>query len=127
MISVTPIYASLIALLYVVLSANVIVRRGRRRISMGHGGDDDLMRAMRAHGNCAEYAPFALLLLLMAEWQGAGHWYLHLLGLSLLIGRVLHAYGFGRADPILILRQIGMVLTFATILLAALTNLVLAL
>ncbi|MFA3918056.1 MAPEG family protein [Ruegeria hyattellae] len=127
MIFITPIYASLIAILFVALSANVIVGRRRQRISMGHGGHDDLMKAMRAHGNCAEYAPFALLLLLMAEWQGAAHWYLHLLGLSLLVGRVLHAYGFGRARPILILRQIGMLLTFAAILLAALTNLALAL
>ncbi|WP_372573739.1 MAPEG family protein [Ruegeria jejuensis] len=127
MISVTPIYASLIAVLFVALSVNVIVRRGRQRVSMGHGGDDDLMKAMRAQGNCAEYAPFALLLLLIAELQGAAHWYLHLLGLLLLLGRVLHAYGFGRADPILLLRQIGILLTFTSILLAALTNLTLAL
>ncbi|MCL6285366.1 MAPEG family protein [Ruegeria sp. 2012CJ41-6] len=127
MISVTPIYASLIALLFVVLSARVIMRRRSKLVAMGDGGDKDLLRAMRAHANCAEYAPFALLLLVMAEWQGAAHWYLHLLGLTLLVGRILHAYGFGRADPILILRQTGMLMTFAVILLAALSNLGLAL
>ncbi|WP_298933242.1 MAPEG family protein [uncultured Ruegeria sp.] len=127
MLAITPIYAALIALLFVALSANVISQRRSGRISVGDGGSKDMIKAMRTHSNCAEYAPFALLLIAMVELQGAGALLLNLLGLSLLGGRVLHAYGFGRTPQVIILRQIGMLLTFAAILVAALANLVLAL
>ncbi|MTI01748.1 MAPEG family protein [Roseibium sp. RKSG952] len=127
MLAITPIYAALIAILYVALSANVILHRRSGKISVGDGGDKAMIKAMRTHANCAEYAPFALLLIAMAELQGAGWLILNLLGLMLLAGRLLHAYGFGRSSQIVILRQVGMLLTFAAILIAALANLFLAL
>lgn len=126
MLTVTPIYAALIAILFIALSVNVIKARRHGKISVGDGGDKIMLKAMRTQANCAEYAPFALLLIAMVELQGAGALLLNLLGLALLAGRVLHAYGFGRKPQIVILRQIGMLLTFAAILIAAVANLVLA-
>ncbi|WP_298846902.1 MAPEG family protein [uncultured Ruegeria sp.] len=127
MLAITPIYAALIALLYVTLSVKVILQRRSDRISVGDGGSKMMIKAMRTHSNCAEYAPIALLLIAMVELQGAGGLTLHVLGLTLLAGRLLHAYGFGRTPQIVILRQIGMGLTFTAILVAAIANLVLAL
>ncbi|EEE37728.1 membrane protein [Rhodobacteraceae bacterium KLH11] len=127
MLSVTPIYAALLALLYVVLSVRVILQRRQDKISYGDGGSSDMLKAIRTHSNFVEYAPFALLLIAMAELQGAGHLILNLLGLGLLSGRLLHAYGFGRTPQIVVLRQLGMVLTFGTLLVAALANLMMAL
>ncbi len=127
MLIITPIYAALIAILFVGLSANVIRHRRNGKISVGDGGDRAMLKAMRAQANCAEYAPFALLLIAIVELQGAGAVILNLLGLALLAGRVLHAYGFGRTPQIMKLRQAGMLLTFAAILLAAGANLLLAL
>ncbi len=127
MLSITPIYTALLAILYVVLSARVIGQRRSDKISYGDGGNTDMLKAMRTHSNFAEYAPLALLLIAMVELQGAGGWLVNLLGMSILAGRVLHAYGFGKTPQIVILRQIGMVLTFASILVAAIANLVLAL
>ncbi|MEW2917671.1 MAPEG family protein [Ruegeria sp. ANG10] len=127
MLSVTPIYAALLAVLYVVLSAKVISQRRSDKISYGDGGNTAMLKVMRTHSNFVEYTPFALLLIAMVELQGAGGLLLNLLGLALLIGRVLHAYGFGRSPQIVILRQIGMLLTFTAILVAAIANLVLAL
>ena len=126
MLSITPIYAALLAILYVVLSFRVIGQRRSDKISYGDGGSSDMLKAIRTHSNFVEYAPFALLLIAMAELQGTGGLLLNLLGLSLLAGRVLHAYGFGRSPQIVILRQIGMLLTFAAILIAALVNLFMA-
>ncbi|WP_420584527.1 MAPEG family protein [Ruegeria sp.] len=126
MLSITPIYAALLAILYVVLSFRVIGQRRSDKISYGDGGSPDMLKAIRTHSNFVEYTPFALLLIVMAELQGAGGLLLNLLGLSLLAGRVLHAYGFGRSPQIVILRQIGMLLTFAAILIAALANLFMA-
>ena len=126
MLTITPIYAALIAFLYVALSVNVIRQRRAGKISVGDHGDKAMIKAMRTHANCAEYAPFALLLIAMVELQDAGDWLVNLLGMLLLAGRLLHAYGFGKTPQIIILRQIGMGLTFTAILLAAMANLVLA-
>ncbi len=127
MLTITPIYAALIAFLYVALCLNVIRCRRREKISVGDHDNKAMIKAMRTQANCAEYAPFGLLLIAMVELQGAGGWLVNLLGLMLLAGRLLHAYGFGRTPQTIILRQIGMGLTFLAILIAALTGLVLAL
>ncbi|WP_170608106.1 MAPEG family protein [Ruegeria arenilitoris] len=127
MLAITPIYAALIAILFVWLSANVIRQRRRGRVSVGDGGDKAVLKAMRTHSNCAEYAPYALLLVAMVELQGGGGLLVNLLGLTLLAGRVLHAYGFGKTPQIVVFRQIGMLLTFAAILISAVANIILAL
>ncbi len=127
MLSITPIYASLLAILYIVLSFLVISQRRSDKVSYGDGGKPDMLKVIRTHSNFIEYTPFALLLITMVELQGAGALMLNLLGLCLLSGRLSHAYGFGRSPQIVILRQIGMVLTFTAILVAAIANLVLAL
>ncbi len=126
MLTITPTYAALIAFLFVALSVKVILQRRAGKISVGDHGDKAMIKAMRTQANCAEYAPFALLLIALVELRGAGGWLVNLLGLSLLAGRLLHAYGFGKSPQIIILRQIGMGLTFTAILIAAIANLVLA-
>ena len=127
MLTITPIYAALIAYVYIWLSSNVITHRMRGKVSIGDGGDDALLRAIRAQGNCAEYAPIGLILLVIAELQGAGGIMLNILGLSLLVGRIMHAVGFGRMKQILILRQAGTVLTFLMLMATAAINIYLAL
>ncbi|NOD28779.1 MAPEG family protein [Ruegeria atlantica] len=127
MLAITPIYAALIAILYVALSVKVILQRRSDKISVGDGGSKLMIKAIRTHSNCAEYAPIALLLIAMVELQGAGGLLVHILGLMLLAGRLLHAFGFGRTPQIVILRQAGMSLTFLAILVAAIANLILAL
>ncbi|WP_170325758.1 MAPEG family protein [Ruegeria arenilitoris] len=127
MLSVTPVYAALLAILFIALSVRVISQRRSDKISYGDGGNTTMLKVMRTHSNFVEYTPFAVLLIAMVELQGASGLLLNLLGLTLLSGRLLHAYGFGRSPQIVILRQIGMLLTFAAILVAAIANLVLAL
>jgi len=123
---VTPFFAGLLALLYLALSFQVIRARRGERIGLGDHGNARVLRRMRAHSNCAEYAPFALLLLLMLELMGAAPALLWVLGTILVVGRFTHAYGFSHEPELGNLRVVGMVLTFAVILVAALANLVLA-
>ena len=118
--TITPIYAALLTLLYFVLSWRVIGYRRAHLISLGDNGDKALRKRMRAQANFIEYVPLALILMLLAEGRGAPPLALHALGLALLAGRGLHAYGFSSTPQKIILRQIGMVLTFAVLLLAAL-------
>lgn len=118
-IEVTSIYAAILAILFTALSLRVISYRIGHNVSLGDAGNKGLLKRMRAQANCAEYAPFGLLLLLLLELQGLGALWLHLLGLTLTLGRLAHAIGFSRSPPIFLLRRIGMVLTFTQLVAAA--------
>jgi uncharacterized membrane protein YecN with MAPEG domain len=72
------------------------------------------------HANFAEYVPLALILLVLAELTGAAGLTLHALGLALLIGRVLHAYGVSQAEEDYRFRVAGMALTFVALISGAL-------
>ena len=95
---ITSIYASLSALLIVRLSLGVIKLRRKHRVSVGDGGNEDLHLAIRAHSNALEYIPITLMLLLTLELDGAPKILIHILGVTLLIGRILHAMGLPAKD-----------------------------
>ena len=95
---ITSIYASLSALLIVRLSLAVIKLRRKNRVSVGDGGNEELHLAIRAHSNALEYIPITLMLLLTLELDGAPKILIHILGVTLLIGRILHAMGLPAKD-----------------------------
>lgn len=117
---ITPFYAALLALIYLALSWQVILYRRSKQIGLGDDGDKGLIKRMRAHANFAEYAPFGLVLLGLVELQDASIWVVHAIGLTLLAGRGMHAYGFSASPPKMVLRSRGMMLTFASIVLSVL-------
>ena len=121
--SITPLYAGLVALLFVLLSIRVIGARRNARIGLGDGGNRLLLRRQRAHANCAEYAPLAIVLMALAELQDTPALVLHLIGGLLILGRLLHAYGLSQEPEPLRLRVLGMTLTFAALISGALANL----
>ncbi|KEJ89337.1 eicosanoid and glutathione metabolism membrane protein [Sulfitobacter donghicola DSW-25 = KCTC 12864 = JCM 14565] len=120
-LAITPLYAGLLALIFIVLSVLVIRERFAVKSSVGDGGDQGLIKRMRIHANFAEYAPLGLILMLCAELQGAPAVAVHAMGASLLLGRFLHAVGMSRTPQIIALRQAGILLTFAMLTLSALT------
>lgn len=124
---ITALYASFIALVFLALSVRVIAYRRENKIGLGDDGDKSLMKRMRAQANCAEYAPIALVLLLILELQSAPAVLVHLIGAMLLAGRIAHGYGFSASPPIMRLRVAGTLLTLTSIALAALANLLFSL
>ncbi len=126
-ITITALYAGLLGLLFLWLSADVIRARMRAHVSVGDGGDEGLMRSIRVHGNFVEYIPLGLILIALAEAQGAPGWAVHGLGAALMIARLMHAAGLRRVPSVPPLRGGGFVLSAAVILLAALLNIGLAL
>ncbi|NCT83407.1 MAG: glutathione metabolism protein [Comamonadaceae bacterium] len=114
------LYAALLSLLFVGLSVRTLSLRRRLRIAIGDSGNTAMLRAMRVHANFAEYVPLALLTLYFVELSGAGRGLVHLLGLALLAGRVLHAYGVSQPDENYRFRVAGMALTFACLVAAGL-------
>jgi uncharacterized membrane protein YecN with MAPEG domain len=113
--------------LFVLLSVRVIGQRRSARVSLGDGGDTELIRRTRVHANFAEYVPLTLILMMLAELQGQPSWRIHLIGVLLLIGRAAHAYGVSHAPQIVALRLVGMIGTIAAIVTGALVNLAAAL
>ncbi|MGE0024525.1 MAG: MAPEG family protein [Hyphomicrobium sp.] len=123
---ITAFYASILAFLFILLSARVIAQRREARVEIGVGESKELLRRSRVHANFAEYVPFALLLLALAESLHAPPLALHGLGLALVAGRFLHAYALSQNPHILPLRAVGISVTMITIALAALLCFVLA-
>ena len=92
---VTPLYAGILVLWFVVLSLRVIGRRRSAKAGLGDGGDVTLQRAIRAQANFAEYVPLALILMLILEMSRFSIYLIHALGIVLVIGRLLHGYAMG--------------------------------
>ena len=120
--AVTPTYAAILALIFVVLSFRTIRLRRKLRIGIGDDNNLTMKRAMRVHSNFAEYVPIALLLMFFAESTGTKPGMIHVLGVALIAGRCIHAYGVSQVDEKLAFRITGMTLTLTPIVIAS-TNL----
>lgn len=127
MLTITAITASVLAFYFIRLALDVITLRRRHKVSLGDGGIEDIRRAMRAHGNFAEYVPIALLLMALAELHQAPRPLLIAVGVALLAGRVLHRNGIRQPERAFKNRVRGMQLTFAAIATAAASNIVIVL
>lgn len=122
MIQFTSFYAGLLAFVFVVLSFRIILMRRKFKVGIGHGEQKELHRAIRVHGNFAEYVPLALFLMLLLELNQTESWLMHVLGLSLLVGRMFHAMGLGKSAGTSMPRFVGGVLTYSMMLVAAALN-----
>ncbi len=121
---ITAFYASLLGLCYLYLSLLVIGARRRNFVSLGDGGNEDLRRLSRAHGNFSEYVPITLIMIACLEGNSEYNWIIHGICCFLLFGRLLHAYGLRQHEGASWQRFIGMIFTFLAIFLAACANLV---
>lgn len=116
------VYAGVLGLIYIFLSFRVILARKSNRIALGDNHNIHIQRAIRAHGNFAEYVPLTLILIYLVETSYSQVWLVHALAGTLLLGRIIHAFGISQEPEPLILRQIGMLMTFSTLLTASLLN-----
>lgn len=121
---IVPLYAILFAALWIYATLAVIRLRFKFSIGIGHKNNSMLEQQIRAHGNFCETAPFGLLILFICAQQSPDSLLLHLWGMSLFLGRVLHFIGLsktaGRSRP----RVLGMLLTMFSILGASITALI---
>lgn len=112
---ITLLYAGLLGLWFLILSVRVIGGRRSGQVSLGDGGSESLLRRIRAHGNFAEYVPFILVLMAALENTGVQGWWLHVVGVPLLVGRLLHGYAFSFTEHFVVGRVVGMVLTLTAL------------
>ena len=110
----TPIYAGLLAILFLVLSVRVVAVRGR--VSLGDGGDAVVLRRMRGHANFTEYVPLILLMMAMLELSHFSIYFLHAAGIILVVARLLHGYALSFTEKFKFGRFWGTTLTFGLLI-----------
>ncbi len=106
------LYTALSGIVFLALMINAGRVRGKVGVSIGDGGDPALIRAMRGQANFVENVPITLLLILLMALLGAPAWLVHLFGIALVVGRVLHGWHFIQQDAPAWQRAGGAMLTF---------------
>lgn len=123
---VTAVVASVNIALLVGLAFLVVHHRISNQVALGGGGVEALERAIRVHGNLAEYAPSALILLGLLELNDLPVWQLGVLGGLFTLARVSHLHGMLSATQltrsmgalfsvIVMVAMIGRLLTLAVL------------
>jgi hypothetical protein len=122
-VSITALYAGILALIVIALAVNVTVHRVKLRVPLGDGGNAEMRRMIRLHGNAAEYIPLAIALMLIYELNSGSHLSLHVIGIALIAGRVIQTWGMWATDQTNRGRQIGQSLTWLSVAALAVLNL----
>ena len=117
--TVTTFYAGLLGLMSIAIAIVVGRVRGKADVSIGDGGNVDLIAAMRRHANFVEVVPLALILIGLLELNGVEKSAIHGLGASLVIARLCHAVGYGTNDSLVTLRIVGAAVSTLIILVAS--------
>ena len=110
-LEITALYGSLLALVGLALGALVGLQRPKLKVSLGDGGHQSLIEANRRHMNWLENVPLLVTLLAIMELNGASSTWLHVLGSTLLAGRLIHPFGIGAAWSFRLPRFIGALAT----------------
>ena len=111
---IIALYIALNLLLLPVLMYRVGQVRMKEKVSLGDGNNPALIARIRAHGNYAETAPFALIGLIALGMLQAHPIVLHIFGAGFLLSRILHAHGMAQAGANGKGRMFGTILTLLT-------------
>lgn len=97
----------------------LMIRCGQARtkegVSVGDGGNEFVIRRMRAHANFVESAPFVLILIAALEVTGGTNNWLWIIGIAYVIGRLAHGLGMD-GGPLGKGRMVGTLITFVTLI-----------
>lgn len=100
--------AAIAALINFWLGMRIGQVRMRDKVSVGDGGNDQLLRRMRAQANFVEFTPFVLILIAAIELAtGTSMWLWAVMSVYML-GRVAHGLGMENDS---VLRRIGVMAT----------------
>jgi len=117
-ITITLTMAAAAALINIWLFFRVSQVRTSEKISVGDGGNENVIRRMRAQANFIEYTPIILILIAAIEISGGASTWLWAIGALFMFGRIGHAIGMdggslGKG------RMIGTIITLLTMLILA--------
>ncbi|MEM9397359.1 MAG: MAPEG family protein [Pseudomonadota bacterium] len=111
---ITMAFAAIFGLLHIAFSLRVGGYRFKTGVSLGDGGDDVLLKRIRAHANFTENVPIGLVLILLNELAGLSSTFVVALASVFLLARVAHYFSIVMSLPFLI-RPLGMIGTLGVI------------
>ena len=92
-VPVTLATAAASALLNIWLGWRISTLRHQHKVSVGDGGQEPLLRRMRAQANFIENAPFFLILLGGLELSGANRLWIEVIAALFILSRIAHGFG----------------------------------
>ena len=105
---------AILLFIFIALSINAAFTRRKSGLAVGEGDNETLLRAVRAHGNFAEYTPMFLISLFLIDHVSKNCEYILVIGSGFILGRISHATSMFLKKGIL--RITGMFLTFTPLL-----------
>lgn len=97
--TITVLYAGILGLMSFGVAFPAGQLRGKTGISVGDGGNTDLLLAMRRQANFLEVVPLALILIALLEMNGVRTVAIHAFGIALITFRIVHAFAL-KADTV---------------------------
>ena len=113
------LWVGLHVLLLLTLSLLVVRLRQKHKVALGDEGIPELARAIRAFGNASEYIPVGLAAIIVLAVVGAPPLAIHVVGLVLFAGRLIHAVGLSNSGGASIPRALGMICTWVAYIFGA--------
>ena len=119
---VTSLYLGILGLLYFWISIETIMARGKNKVSLGAGENNEIIHLVSAHGNFSSYAPFFLLALFLLEQQTVSAYVLHALAAVFVVGRMLHFLTMRNKEQTFKFRKSAMMLTLWPLIIVSALN-----
>jgi uncharacterized membrane protein YecN with MAPEG domain len=113
------LWVGLHLILLLVLSMLVVRQRQKHKVALGDGGIPELARVGRAFANATEYVPAGLIAITVLAVLETPPLAIHVIGLLLFTGRVIHAVGLSNSGAASIPRAVGVLLTWIAYVFAA--------
>jgi uncharacterized membrane protein YecN with MAPEG domain len=99
--------AAFLGVMQIILMMTVGNKRRATSISLGDGGDADMLRVTRRHGNFIENAPMFLILLMLFEILGGAQTIVIGFAILFIVTRISHAISLSSAETPLVFRATG--------------------
>jgi uncharacterized protein len=109
---ISALTAGILIVIQMVLMIGVVLSRRKNRQSLSDGGQPDLMKAVRRHGNFAENAAIFVAGFTLLELMGASRTELEIMSAIFVAGRLSHAIGLSLPRSVNTLRTLGVTSTF---------------
>jgi uncharacterized membrane protein YecN with MAPEG domain len=115
---VSALTAGILIIMQMALMVGVILARRRNRQSLGDGGQQNVLRAIRRHGNFAENAALFVAGFALLEMTGGNRGTLEILCAAFVLGRISHAIGLSMENTLNRFRfaGIGVTITVGVVL-----------
>ncbi|NLR71567.1 MAPEG family protein [Novosphingobium sp. ERN07] len=110
---ITLCAAAAAAVLNIWLSIRIGMVRTTKKISIGDGGDMELIARMRAQANFIENTPIVLVLIAVIELARTGNVWVMGVAAAYMLGRVAHGVGMD-GGPLGFMRGLGTMATMLT-------------